>query len=134
MKLYSMRGLPKGLSGKESVCQCRRRRRCRFSPHVRKISWLRKWQPTPIFLPGKSHGQRTLVDYSPWGRKELDTTKQLHLLSLISLDFVHLIVYFPEDTHISTLNSSKQLFEKYIRKKITMLLAFCLSQIEHAVN
>ena len=35
----------------------------------------RKWQPTPVFLPGESHGQRTLVGYSPWGRKELDTTE-----------------------------------------------------------
>ena len=37
-------------------------------------SWGRKWQTTPVFLPGKSHGQRSLVDYSPWGRKESDTT------------------------------------------------------------
>ena len=35
--------------------------------------WRRKWQPTPVFLPGESHGQRSLVGYSPWGRKELDT-------------------------------------------------------------
>jgi len=40
----------------------------------RKIPWRRKWQPTPVFLPGKSHGQRSLVGYSPWGRKESDTT------------------------------------------------------------
>jgi len=38
----------------------------------------RKWQPTPVLLPGKSHGQRSLVGYSPWGRKELDMTEQLH--------------------------------------------------------
>ena len=43
----------------------------------RKISWRRKWLPTPVFLPGKSHGQRSLVDYSPWGHKELDTTERL---------------------------------------------------------
>ena len=43
------------------------------------ISWRRKWQPTPVFLPGKSHGWRNLVGYSPWGCKELDTTEQLHL-------------------------------------------------------
>ena len=42
----------------------------------------RKWQPTPVFLPGKSHGRRSLVDYSQWGCKELDTTEQLHLLTL----------------------------------------------------
>ena len=53
------------LSGKESTCQCRR---CEFNPWVRKIPWRMEWQPTPVFLPGKSHGQRSLEDYSPWGR------------------------------------------------------------------
>ena len=42
------------------------------------IHWRRKWQPTPVFLPGKSHGWRSLVDYSPWGCKELYTTERLH--------------------------------------------------------
>ena len=45
---------------------------------VRKMPWRRKWQPTP----GKSHGQRSLEDYSPWDRKELDTTERLHFTSL----------------------------------------------------
>ena len=63
-------GLPRWLSGKESTCQCR----CRFNPWVGKISWRRKWQSTPVFLPGKSHGQRSLVGYSPWSYKESDTT------------------------------------------------------------
>ena len=49
-----------------------------FDPWVRKIPWRRKWQSTPVLLPGKSHGQRSLVGYSPWGRKESDTTEQLH--------------------------------------------------------
>ena len=49
-----------------------------FYPWVRKIPWRRKWQPTPVFLPGKSHGQRSLVDYSPWDRKESDMTERLH--------------------------------------------------------
>ena len=49
-----------------------------FNPWVGKISWRRKWQPTPVFLPGKSHGWRSLVGYSPWGRKESDMTEQLH--------------------------------------------------------
>jgi len=40
-----------------------------------KIPWKRKWQPTPVFLPGESHGQRSLTGYSPWGRKESDTTE-----------------------------------------------------------
>ena len=46
-----------------------------FNPWVRKISWRRKWHPTPVFLPGKSHGRRSLVGYSPWGHKESDTTE-----------------------------------------------------------
>ena len=46
--------------------------------------WRRKWQPTPVLLPGKSHGGRSLVGYSPWGRKESDTTERLHFhLSLL---------------------------------------------------
>ena len=52
---------PSGASGKESACQCRRCKRCRFEPWVRKIPWRRKWQPAPVFLPGESHGQRSLV-------------------------------------------------------------------------
>ena len=42
----------------------------------------RKWQPTPVFLPGKSHGPRILVGYSPWGVKESNTTERLHFTSL----------------------------------------------------
>ena len=41
-------------------------------------NWRRKWQPTPVSLPGESHGQRSLVGYSPWGCKESDTTERLH--------------------------------------------------------
>ena len=43
--------------------------RCGFDPWVGKIPWRRAWQPTPVFLPGESHGQRSLVGYSPWGRR-----------------------------------------------------------------
>ena len=68
--------LPKWFIGKESTWQCRRRRRHGFDPWVRKIPWRRKWQPTLVFLPGKSQGQRSLVGYSPWGCKESDTTEQ----------------------------------------------------------
>ena len=58
--------------------QCRSHERCRFSPWVGKIPWRRKRQPTPVFLPGESHGQRSLVGCSPWGRKESDMAlKQL---------------------------------------------------------
>ena len=49
-----------------------------FDPWVEKIPWRRKWQSTPVLLSGKSHGQRNLVGYSPWGRKESDMTEQLN--------------------------------------------------------
>ena len=58
-------GFPGGASGKEPTCQCRRHKRCRFDPWVRKIPWRRAWQPTPVFLPGESYGQRSLGVYSP---------------------------------------------------------------------
>ena len=45
-----------------------------FDPWIRKITWRRKWQPPPVFLPGKSHGQSSLVGYSPWGGRESDMT------------------------------------------------------------
>ena len=45
-----------------------------FNSWVGKIPWRRKWQPTPVFLPGESHGRRSLADCSPWGRQESDTT------------------------------------------------------------
>ena len=65
------------ISGKESACQCRRCRRLRFHPWVGKIPWRKKWQPSPVFMPGKSYRQRSLGGYSPWDHKELDTTEGL---------------------------------------------------------
>ena len=63
-------GFPGDSCGKESTCQWRRRKRRGFNPQVRRIPWRRKWQPIPIYLPGKVHGQRSLMGYSPWGCKE----------------------------------------------------------------
>ena len=68
------RGFPGGTSGKEPTCQCRRHKRAGFDPWARKIPWRRVWQPNPVFLPGESHGQRSLVGYSPWDCKEADMT------------------------------------------------------------
>ena len=65
--------------GKESSCQCRRCKRCRFNPWVGKIPWRRAWQPTSVFLPTESHRQRSLAGYSPWGHEELDTTEWQHI-------------------------------------------------------
>ena len=70
-------GFPGGWDGKESAHS--EEDPGRLSSWVRKIPWRREWQPTPIFLPGESHGQRNLAGYSPSGRKEWDTTEQLTL-------------------------------------------------------
>ena len=75
-----------GGASKELSCQCRRHKRRRFSPWVGKIPWRRARQPTPVFLPGESHGQRILVGYCPRGHKELDMTERLHFDSFSSKD------------------------------------------------
>ena len=71
-------GFPDGASGKELTCQRRRHKRAGFDPWVWKIPWRRAIQPTPVFLPGESYGQRSLAGYSPWGRKESKTTERLN--------------------------------------------------------
>ena len=64
--------------GKEPACQCRRHKRYRLDTWVRKIPWRRAWQPTPVFLPGESHGWRSLAGCRLWGCKESDTTEWSH--------------------------------------------------------
>ena len=73
-------------SGKIAACQCGRCKSLRFDPWVRKILWRRKWQPALVFLPGKFHGQRSLLGYSPWGHKESDIIEWLstaHMWNII---------------------------------------------------
>ena len=72
-------GFPGGASGKEPTCQCRRckKQRSSFHPWVRNIPWRKSWQPTPEFLHGESHGQKSLVGCSPWGCKELVMTEAM---------------------------------------------------------
>ena len=75
-------GVPGGASGIEPACQCRRHKRRRFDPWVSKVPWSRKWQPTLVFLPEKSHGQRSLSGHSPWDRKESFTIDMQMCLTL----------------------------------------------------
>ena len=58
-------GIPDSASDKETACQFRKHKRYGFYPWVGMIPWRRKWQPTPVFLHGESHGQRSLVGYNP---------------------------------------------------------------------
>ena len=69
---YAVQGFPGGVVVKKSICQCRR---CELDPWVGKIPWSRNWPPTPVFLPGKLHEQRSLVGYHPWGYKESGMTE-----------------------------------------------------------
>ena len=76
------RGNIVGLSGEELSCQCRRYKRWGFSPWIGKLLWRRKWQPTLVFLPEKSHEQRSLASYGPRCRKsqtQLSTAQLRHL-------------------------------------------------------
>ena len=71
-----------------SACQCRRQRRCGFGLWVGKISWRRKWQPTPVFLPGELDGKQSLVGYSPRGCKGLGTAEHMSRHTPIAQDWV----------------------------------------------
>ena len=73
-----------------------------------KIPWNREWQPTPVFLLEKSHGQRSLVVYSPWGYKDSDTTEQLSAHSLGDTQVVHI--------HCGVLAIKKNTFESILMR------------------
>ena len=73
LKGFIKDGLPRSLSSKESTCQCKR---YRSHPWVWKTHWKRKWKPTPVFLPGTCHGQRSLAGCRPWSCKESEVTER----------------------------------------------------------
>ena len=115
-------GLPWWLRWYSICLQCGR---LGFNPWVGKISWRRKWQPTPVFLPGKSHGWRNLVGYGPWGCKQSETTERLHYLyhyagmafiSYHQLSTIKLTLYvcLISISVFSLLWSSSQIFKKYL--------------------
>ena len=72
---YTIKDFPDGSEGKASIYNAGD---LGSSPGLGRFPWRRKWQSTPVLLPGKSHGLRSLVGYSLWGRKELDRTERLH--------------------------------------------------------
>ena len=90
------------LSGKESACNAGDTyRRWGFNPWVRKIPWKRKWQSIPVFLPGESHGQRSLAGYSPWGSKRAGhdlASKQQHKLYIIN--YIYIINTYIKDIYV----------------------------------
>ena len=76
-------------------------RRPGFDPQIGKIPWRRKWQFTPVFLPGEFHGWRSLAGHSPWGRKELDTTEPLLSLSC----GIQLLIFFSQLFMVNSLRA-----------------------------
>ena len=74
---------PGGAVDKESACHCWSYKRCGFNPWVGKIPWSGKWQPTPVFLPGKFYGQSCLEGYSPWSHKESDMTEHTRISEIL---------------------------------------------------
>ena len=84
MYIYIYSGFPGDCGGKESAWQCRACKKHGFDPWVEKIPWNRKWQLTPVFLPGKFQGQRSLASYSPWSCKESDMTENTYNVGLSS--------------------------------------------------
>ena len=83
--VYGPLGFPGSTSGKEPACQCRRHKRQGFGSGVRKITWKRKWRPTPAFLPGEFQGQRSPGGYSPWVPLSMGVTKSWTQLKKLSM-------------------------------------------------
>ena len=115
-------GLPRWFHGKESSYQCKSHRRLRFNAQVGRTPWRRKWQPMPGFLSGESHGQRSLVTYSPWGHKELNMTEvTAHSLRVACCWRGHLLKGLPQKEEKNTTNN------------VSVLKGFC-SRITHATS
>jgi len=113
-------GLARWLSCKESACQCRRCRRCGFNPWVRKMPWRREWQPTPVFLPGKFHGQKSLAGYSPCSHRESDMTEHAGCKYINNFEYIFLTLKY--------LEKRKKIYGfAHIFQKITSILfSFCV--------
>ena len=108
-----------------------------LNPWVEKILWRRKWQPTPVFLPGKSNGRRSLVGYNPWDAKESDTTKWLHFLSLSKRWKSHcmcsLVLDLKNNFYKELYSNNGEIFSMYYildNSIITIMLNF-LNMINH---
>ena len=116
-------GFPRCFRGKEPTCQCRRPR---LDSWVRKIPWRRKGQPTLVFLLGKSHGQRSLASYSPWGHKESYTTEPLSTQrNIIGTSCLLLCFWMDEETAIQDRGLTQPLNPHLLhRQKDSLLLGY----------
>ena len=122
--VYSTLG---GASGKELTCQYRRPKRRSFDPWVGKIPWRRAWQPTPVFLPGESHGQRRLVGYSSQGHKEFDMTEgTLHAGMRSSLRCISVASFLLSLVFISHVIPPKHLWDPSVQFTLSHVQLFVI--------
>ena len=89
-------------------------RRPGFDLWVGKIPWRRAWQPSPVLLPGESHGQRSLAGYSPWGRKESDTSERLST--------EHFVSKFGQAVRVSSVFTSLIYLIKDVKRKLPIVI------------
>ena len=107
---------------------CLQFRRPGFSPWVEKMPWRRKWYPTPLFLPGESHGQRHLAGYTPWDCKQSDTTEQLSLSLFIINNYLSCSAVSGDETRKCSCHNREhivtfcRLFSFKKKKKVELLL------------
>ena len=101
--MWSIIGASQVAKGKESACQCRTCQRHRFHPWIGKILWSRKWQPTPVFLPGRFHEQRSPAGYSPLGQKSQTRLSNWALDCTVKHNIEGLFLYITCNENISLL-------------------------------
>ena len=121
----AFQGLPWWLRWSSVCLQCGR---LGFDPWVGKIPWRRKQQPTPVLLPGKFQGQRSLVGYSPWGHKESKPTERLHSLTHSfqgSIRWSDFLAFCPAQNYKSQRLSFVNTALKYNHTKILLFNSLC---------
>ena len=124
-------GFPDGASGKEPTYQCRSCKRRGFDPWVGKIPWRREWQPSPVFLPGESHGQRGLVSCSPQSRTELDMTEAtLHASTKRIYRKMHTLKHTGPWTTLSLLTSLSDSSQTHL-SSIHKAVSSCINTWDH---
>ena len=143
--------LSRGCSDKESACQCRRFKEVQemqeFNPWVRKMLWSKKWQPTPVFLPGKSCGQRSLAGYSSQSWQESNMTEHTHtqqcvgipffphlLQHLLFIDFLTIAILTSMNLYLIVVFICISLIINNAEHLFMCLLAICMSSLKNFIN
>ena len=116
--------------GRMDMCICMAESLCCSSGTITTLLisyWRRKWQPTLVFTPGKSHGPRSLVGYSPWGRKESDTTEWLHF------HFQSAILQYKIKSFYRKLKRKKIMQNIFLKKPVSPIPGICIDEYSFSV-